>query len=124
MQRIESHGLTRNGRLAGWSAWQIELFFERGNKIIRRNIFRDNRSTWMLNGRDATLKHIMSVMESAKIQIDNLCQFLPQDKVGEFSRMNPVQVSREAQLFARNGFIDSAVGDAFCSYSKPPRAPF
>jgi hypothetical protein len=82
---------------------QIELYFETGNKVIRRNIFRDNRSTWMLNGRDTTLKKVLGVMEDAKIQIDNLCQFLPQDKVGEFSRMNPTQLLKATEAAITDG---------------------
>lgn len=82
---------------------QIELFFEDGNAVIRRNIFRDNRSTWMLNGRDTTLKKVLALMEGAKIQIDNLCQFLPQDKVGEFSRMNPTQLLKATEAAIMDG---------------------
>ncbi|KAE9138658.1 Structural maintenance of chromosomes protein 5 [Phytophthora fragariae] len=82
---------------------EIELFFERGNKVIRRNIFRDNKSTWQVDGRDSTLKNVAGIMEAAKIQIDNLCQFLPQDKVGEFSRMNAVQLLKATE----NAITDS-----------------
>jgi predicted ATP-dependent endonuclease of OLD family len=82
---------------------EIELFFEGGNKVIRRNIFRDNKSTWQVNGRDSTLKNVAGIMEAASIQIDNLCQFLPQDKVGEFSRMNNVQLLKATE----NAITDS-----------------
>lgn len=71
--------------------------------MIRRNIYRDNKSSWMLNGRDSTLKAVTGVMEAAKIQIDNLCQFLPQDKVGEFSRMNPVQLLKATETAIMDG---------------------
>ncbi|RLN53805.1 hypothetical protein BBJ28_00008228 [Nothophytophthora sp. Chile5] len=86
---------------------RIELFFERGNKVIRRNIFRDNKSTWMVDGRDSTLKNVVGIMEAAKIQIDNLCQFLPQDKVGEFSRMNPVQLLKATENAITDGDLAS-----------------
>ncbi|CAI5722490.1 unnamed protein product [Peronospora effusa] len=82
---------------------EIELFFDQGNQVIRRNIFRDNRSTWQVNGNESTLKNVVTIMEMAKIQIDNLCQFLPQDKVGEFSRMNPVQLLKATE----NAITDS-----------------
>ncbi|DBA04829.1 TPA: hypothetical protein N0F65_004466 [Lagenidium giganteum] len=82
---------------------EIELFFNRGNRVVRRNIFRDNKSTWQINGRDATQKQVLALMESARIQIDNLCQFLPQDKVGEFSRMNPVQLLKATQSAIDDG---------------------
>lgn len=71
--------------------------------MIRRDIYRDNKSSWMLDGRDSTLKAVTRVMEEAKIQIDNLCQFLPQDKVGEFSRMNPVQLLKATETAIMDG---------------------
>ena len=85
----------RHEKASGYT--EIELFFARKNKVIRRNIFRDNKSTWQVDGKDSTLRDVTSIMEAASIQIDNLCQFLPQDKVGEFSRMNPVQLLKATE---------------------------
>ncbi|GLD93353.1 hypothetical protein PINS_up001945 [Pythium insidiosum] len=82
---------------------EIELYFDSGNRVIRRKIFRDNKSIWYLDGREATLKQVTSLMEAAKIQIDNLCQFLPQDKVGEFSRMNPQQLLKATESAIMDG---------------------
>lgn len=89
--------------MLAWGCLQIEIFFERGNQVIRRNIFRDNTSTWMLNGRNSTLKQVVALMETANIQISNLCQFLPQDKVGEFSRMNPMQLLKATESAIMDG---------------------
>ncbi|KDO35052.1 hypothetical protein SPRG_01116 [Saprolegnia parasitica CBS 223.65] len=82
---------------------EVELFFSTGNITIRRTIYRDNRSTWQLNGRDAGQNKIKSVLQESSIQIDNLCQFLPQDKVGEFSRMTPVQLLKATQAAIDDG---------------------
>ena len=82
---------------------EIELFFGSGNSIIRRIIQRDHRSTWFLNGREATYKQILQLMARAKIQIDNLCQFLPQDKVGEFTQMNRMQLLNATEQAVLNG---------------------
>ncbi|OQS06867.1 structural maintenance of chromosomes protein 5 [Thraustotheca clavata] len=82
---------------------EIELYFERGNKTIRRTIYRDNKSMWQLNGRDVSQTKIKEILGRASIQIDNLCQFLPQDKVGEFSRMTPVQLLKATQVAIGNG---------------------
>ncbi|ETV72523.1 hypothetical protein H257_12617 [Aphanomyces astaci] len=82
---------------------EIELFFTRRNVVIRRNIFRDNRSTWQLDGKESTQNKVREVLSKAKIQIDNLCQFLPQDKVGDFSRMTPTQLLKATQAAIGNG---------------------
>lgn len=71
--------------------------------MVRRKIFRDNNSLWFLDGREVPLKRVTSLMEHAKIQIDNLCQFLPQDKVGEFSRMNPMQLLKATENAVLDG---------------------
>ncbi|EQC41215.1 hypothetical protein SDRG_01190 [Saprolegnia diclina VS20] len=82
---------------------EVELFFSTGNVTIRRTIYRDNRSTWKLNGRDVGQNKVKSVLQESAIQIDNLCQFLPQDKVGEFSRMTPVQLLKATQAAIGDG---------------------
>ncbi|KAF0683113.1 Aste57867_24801 [Aphanomyces stellatus] len=82
---------------------EIELFFKNKNLVIRRTIYRDHRSTWHVNGKDASQNKVKEVLSKAKIQIDNLCQFLPQDKVGDFSRMSPTQLLRATQAAIGNG---------------------
>jgi AAA15 family ATPase/GTPase len=56
---------------------------------IRRE---DNGRKFTINGQRASLKDIQKLMRSLRIQIDNLCQFLPQDKVAEFAALNPVDL--------------------------------
>ena len=52
---------------------------------------------WMLNGKQSNRKQCMEVAKSFSIQIDNLCQFLPQDRVSEFAGMTPVELLRSTQ---------------------------
>ena len=42
-------------------------------------------------------KAVVELARSLSIQIDNLCQFLPQDKVVEFAAMTPVELLRQTQ---------------------------
>jgi chromosome segregation ATPase len=73
----------------------------RRNPILTRNIKRkDNKSSWLINGQTSTQKAVIELARSFSIQIDNLCQFLPQDKVVEFAAMNPVDLLRSTQLAA------------------------
>ncbi|KAL6889261.1 P-loop containing nucleoside triphosphate hydrolase protein [Trichoderma longibrachiatum] len=78
---------------------EIELYKrpqDRSNFVIRVQIRREqNMQTWWLNGKIATLKKIQSLMHALKIQVDNLCQFLPQDRVVEFAACTPVQLLHE-----------------------------
>jgi structural maintenance of chromosomes protein 5 len=61
--------------------------------VIRRKIKAvDNSSLWFLNGRESNLRDVTEIVKGLNIQLDNLCQFLPQDKVVEFARMKPVEL--------------------------------
>ncbi|KAL1872334.1 Structural maintenance of chromosomes protein 5 [Diaporthe australafricana] len=66
---------------------------DRANYVIKLVINReDNTRKFSLNGREGTLKQIQHVTRQLRIQIDNLCQFLPQDKVAEFAGLNSVEL--------------------------------
>lgn len=65
----------------------------RANPVIVRNIKKDgNKSTFYVNGSPASAKEVLRLARLYNIQVDNLCQFLPQDRVVEFAQMNPVQM--------------------------------
>ncbi|RFU26736.1 hypothetical protein B7463_g9588, partial [Scytalidium lignicola] len=71
------------------------------NPIVRLRIIRDgDQREWWLNGRKTNLKHIQRLTEAFSIQIDNLCQFLPQDKVSEFAALSPVELLQQTQRAA------------------------
>ncbi|KJZ74800.1 hypothetical protein HIM_05917 [Hirsutella minnesotensis 3608] len=69
---------------------------DRTNYVVRVQIRREqNSQKWWLNGKETTQKAIQSLMQSLKIQVDNLCQFLPQDRVVEFAACTPVDLLHE-----------------------------
>ena len=70
----------------------------RKNPVIRCSIKRDgNKTSYAINGKPAIKKSVVELAKSFSIQIDNLCQFLPQDKVVEFAAMSPVDLLRSTQ---------------------------
>ncbi|KAF8428232.1 hypothetical protein EV426DRAFT_528601 [Tirmania nivea] len=70
------------------------------NPVIKRTITENNKSFFFINGKTATHKSVQQLMKSFSIQIDNLCQFLPQDRVAEFAALDPVNLLRETQRAA------------------------
>ncbi|EED15374.1 structural maintenance of chromosome complex subunit SmcA [Talaromyces stipitatus ATCC 10500] len=84
----------------------IEIELARGppfkkNPVVRRVIkFEGNKSTFSIDGRDASRKQVMKLAQKFSIQIDNLCQFLPQDKVSEFAALTPVELLYSTQRAA------------------------
>ena len=65
----------------------------RHNPVITRTIRRDgNKSSYALRGSSTTLTMVRELAKHFNIQVDNLCQFLPQDKVVEFAAMTSVEL--------------------------------
>ncbi|KAF1812653.1 P-loop containing nucleoside triphosphate hydrolase protein [Eremomyces bilateralis CBS 781.70] len=76
------------------------------NPIIRRLIKKDgNKSHWSLNGKNTNQTSIMNLAKSFSIQIDNLCQFLPQDRVVEFAQMHPIDMLASTQKAAAEPYM-------------------
>ncbi|KAK6075823.1 RecF/RecN/SMC N terminal domain-containing protein [Seiridium cupressi] len=69
---------------------------EKHNHVIRLQIVREsnNRRFW-LNKKETTHKKVQELVARLRIACDNLCQFLPQEKVAEFAGLTPVQLLHE-----------------------------
>ncbi|KAF9772016.1 hypothetical protein IL306_010332 [Fusarium sp. DS 682] len=78
---------------------EIELYKrpkDRKNFVVKVQIRREqNNQKWWLNGKESNHKQVQQLMRKFKIQVDNLCQFLPQDRVVEFAACTPVDLLRE-----------------------------
>ena len=60
---------------------------------IRRDLkVTDNTSKWYLNGKMSTAAAVKSLMSELNIDVDNLCSFMAQDKVGNFTLQTPKQI--------------------------------
>ncbi|KAJ5141660.1 hypothetical protein N7476_004484 [Penicillium atrosanguineum] len=71
------------------------------NRVIRRTIKRDgNKSSFFLDGESSNQKSVRKLAGDFAIQVDNLCQFLPQDKVAEFAALTPVELLHSTQRAA------------------------
>ncbi|CAB1332710.1 unnamed protein product, partial [Coregonus sp. 'balchen'] len=72
---------------------EIELYKAGANLVINREIHvENNQSVWMLNGRHSSQKAVEEEVKALQIQVSNLCQFLPQEKVGEFAKMTKIEL--------------------------------
>ncbi|XP_066460282.1 structural maintenance of chromosomes protein 5 isoform X2 [Eleutherodactylus coqui] len=72
---------------------ELELYRPSGNLIISREIqVSNNQSTWSINGKNASLKMVEEQVAALNVQVGNLCQFLPQDKVGEFAKLSKIEL--------------------------------
>ncbi|KAG0258653.1 Structural maintenance of chromosomes protein 5 [Actinomortierella ambigua] len=87
----------KHGSEKGWI--EISLYNAKGpNVVIKRHINKNNNtSVWKINGENKSQKEVMKKVQSFNIQVDNLCQFLPQDRVSEFAQLSPQELLRETQ---------------------------
>ncbi|KAH9865204.1 hypothetical protein IAQ61_009151 [Plenodomus lingam] len=90
---------------------EIEIELAKGpgmkrNPVIQRLIRKeDNKSFFTLNGKRTAQNVVTAMCKGLSIQIDNLCQFLPQDRVVEFSRLSEVDRLRETQRAAAPAYM-------------------
>ncbi|KAK1698997.1 hypothetical protein QYE76_015694 [Lolium multiflorum] len=64
---------------------------------ITRKIDTNNKSEWLLDGTTVPKKDIIDVIKKFNIQVNNLTQFLPQDRVCEFAKLTPIQLLEETE---------------------------
>ncbi|WVW84511.1 hypothetical protein I302_106545 [Kwoniella bestiolae CBS 10118] len=82
---------------------EIELKGKRGkrNTVIWRKFNKeDEKSEWKYNGSTCTRREVLEYVQRFGIQANNLCSFLPQDKVAEFAKMAPEVVLKETMRAA------------------------
>ncbi|OWP00940.1 hypothetical protein B2J93_236 [Marssonina coronariae] len=71
------------------------------NHVIRVRIMRvGSTRDWWLNGRKTSMKAVQKLVKDLSIQIDNLCQFLPQEQVATFAGLSPIAILEETQRAA------------------------
>ncbi|GAA5809321.1 hypothetical protein MFLAVUS_002728 [Mucor flavus] len=80
----------------------IELKMVETRNVIIQRIFKKEGATsaWRKNGRSTSLKEVLTTVRDLNIQVDNLCQFLPQDRVSEFAELSPSQLLERTQAAA------------------------
>ncbi|KXS17350.1 P-loop containing nucleoside triphosphate hydrolase protein [Gonapodya prolifera JEL478] len=80
---------------------EITLRHSKGNIAIKREFSNaGSGSNWSLNGKKITFDAIKEKVRKLNIQVDNLCQVLPQDRVSHFAGMNSIQLLHETQRAA------------------------
>lgn len=82
---------------------------ERENEFTKvTRIFNiQDKTSWFLNNQPISFKDLMDHIKVYRIQVENLCQFLPQDRVQDFAKMNQQQLLKETQIaLCRNDLIE------------------
>ncbi|ORY86990.1 RecF/RecN/SMC [Protomyces lactucae-debilis] len=99
MGRSDVEGMVRHGCDAATIEIELKAHTdEEEDPVIRRHWTRGtgdgnkSKTEWHISGKKTTHKAVMDLAHSYRVQIDNLCQFLPQDKVKKFSGLTPEEL--------------------------------
>lgn len=68
------------------------IIIERQLRSVQKNGKTECQSSWKLNGRTAQRKDVLDFITSLHVEINNLCQVLPQERVVEFSKLSPKEL--------------------------------
>lgn len=80
----------KRGKEREGSFCEVDLLLKNDTVVTIRRILNSETkgSKWQLNGRSSTMKEMKELMSSLHIDVDNLCSFMPQDRVSAFTQMN------------------------------------
>ncbi|GIZ39410.1 hypothetical protein CKM354_000279500 [Cercospora kikuchii] len=79
-----------------------------GCKITRDGSGRNNqekKTAFKIDGKTVSNKAVQEFVRSFSIQVDNLCQFLPQDRVVEFAALSPIDLLVQTQRAAAPSYM-------------------
>lgn len=71
--------------------------------IIKRELNKGSASVWTVDGTQFTERQTKKMLQSYNIQLDNLCQFLPQDRVSKFGDLKPEELLKEIERSYKDG---------------------
>lgn len=75
--------------------------------IISRQFNINNQNNWYINNKHTTEAAVKDLTKTLNIQVNNLCQFLPQDRVQDFAKMNKKELLKNMQLaVGRQDLVD------------------
>lgn len=73
--------------------------------VIKRVLNRGASSSWNIDGEPMSEREVKIVLKKYNIHLDNLCQFLPQDRVSKFAHLKGEDLLREIERCYSDGEI-------------------
>eukprot|EP01125_Pyxidicula_operculata_P010455 TRINITY_DN3435_c0_g1_i3.p1 TRINITY_DN3435_c0_g1~~TRINITY_DN3435_c0_g1_i3.p1 ORF type:complete len:1071 (-),score=240.16 TRINITY_DN3435_c0_g1_i3:89-3301(-) len=79
----------------------------KSNISIKRTIVKQGQDRWKINNKNSTKEEVKGIVDDLGIQVDNLCQFLPQDRVVAFAKLTPQDLLRETEKAIDHALYDN-----------------
>lgn len=87
----------KNGKDVAQITVTVYIDERRNMRHFRREFNRKNKSTYYIDQRKVTEKDYVAEISTLNIQVGNLCQFLPQERVQDFAKQNPQELFASTQ---------------------------
>lgn len=71
--------------------------FDPESPITIRRTFTETKTRWLVNNEQSDEKTVRRICKNFNIQMDNLCHFLPQERVVEFASLSPEKLLLELE---------------------------
>jgi structural maintenance of chromosomes protein 5 len=92
----ELNKFVKNDKVGQECYIEVDILTNTTIHTIKREINAENKSsTWSLDRRKATESMVKDLMKSLSIDMNNLCSFMPQDRVGRFTRLTATEILQE-----------------------------
>lgn len=79
---------------------EIEIVSSQNGDLVtfHRSFDKNSKENFSIDGKGANKKEYLRRIKQFNIQVDNLCMFLPQDRVQDFTKMNPQELLHNTQI--------------------------
>lgn len=94
---------------------EIEICGDKGTIVtFHRKFDKDSKEAFYIDGKTVSAKDYLSRIKRFNIQVDNLCMFLPQDRVQDFTKLNAQELLLNTQI----SVCSTEITDAFSKLLK------
>lgn len=90
-------GFIKNGEDSSMIEITLKNHNEEKDVVITREFYPNNKSDWFINHKPVSETKVKTLLQSLNVQLDNLCQFLPQEKVASFAALDQKRLLLETQ---------------------------
>lgn len=104
IKRKNMKSMIKSGHTQG--SIEITLVNKASNPpICIKRTFTEKENSYTVNNRSSTEKAVKEICKSLNIQLDNLCHFLPQERVAEFAGLSPEKLLLETERTLGDGSL-------------------
>lgn len=102
-ESMTTDGFIKDNENDGYIELELKGKEENTSVVVRTILHRKSKTEWMIDGVLVNESSMKKLMRSFNIQLDNLCQFLPQDRVSKFADLKPEELLREIEKCYKDG---------------------